>query len=464
MRAYAEENPRVERPVYHFGLSLSPGEHLTPEQWNAAVDRVLARMGLAGIRPWSSRTATPTGSMCTSWSTGWARTAAPGNAPADMVKAYEAVHEIEAEHGLTPHRRAGRSLRRICPRAPTRRPGAPDSSRSPIGCARRRDRSLPRRRAGATSTSGSPPTAFRLESAERGSGVVVTDGSDDGFALPRRPHLERTEARPALRRDLPGVPGARPGAPGGPGAGRPRGRRAARRSERRGAGRGISSTRVSATRATFTEADVERAAFLPGGQRGPGPGGLARRSASSRSAETSAAASPLHHARVLSRSRDPALLLRPSGSPAATTPRTRGGRRRRSSSGRAPHLSDEQREAVFHATTGGDLAQIVGRAGAGKTTVARTIAEAYREEGYEVRGAALAGKAAEGLEQEAGIPSRTLASLERAWKEGRDRLARHLRPRHRRGGHGRHAPARPGPPRGRPSTGPRSCSWAIPTS
>ena len=47
MRAYAEENPRVERPVYHFGLSLSPGEHLTPEQWNAAVDRVLARMGLA---------------------------------------------------------------------------------------------------------------------------------------------------------------------------------------------------------------------------------------------------------------------------------------------------------------------------------------------------------------------------------------------------------------------------------
>src|SRR6185436_11540380 len=48
--------------------------------------------------------------------------------------------------------------------------------------------------------------------------------------------------------------------------------------------------------------------------------------------------------------------------------------------------------------------------------------DAYREQGYEVRGAALAGRAAEGLEQEAGIPSRTLASLERGWEAGRDRL------------------------------------------
>src|SRR4029079_17859884 len=73
-------------------------------------------------------------------------------------------------------------------------------------------------------------------------------------------------------------------------------------------------------------------------------------------------------------------------------------------------------------TTQADLAQIVGRAGAGKTTVARTIADAYREQGYEVRGAALAGKAAEALQREAGIPSRTLASLEWAWQSGRDRL------------------------------------------
>jgi hypothetical protein len=88
----------------------------------------------------------------------------------------------------------------------------------------------------------------------------------------------------------------------------------------------------------------------------------------------------------------------------------------------ATHLSDEQRAAVLHATTGSDLAQIVGRAGAGKTTVARAIAETYRAAGCTVQGAALAGKAAEGLAQTAGLPSRTLASLEYAWSRGRDAL------------------------------------------
>jgi Relaxase/Mobilisation nuclease domain len=48
MRAHAEENRTVEKPVYHFGLSLHQGEHLSAEQWNEAVDRVLTRMGLDG--------------------------------------------------------------------------------------------------------------------------------------------------------------------------------------------------------------------------------------------------------------------------------------------------------------------------------------------------------------------------------------------------------------------------------
>jgi hypothetical protein len=89
---------------------------------------------------------------------------------------------------------------------------------------------------------------------------------------------------------------------------------------------------------------------------------------------------------------------------------------------RAPHLSDEQRDVVVHATTGEDLALVVGRAGAGKTTAAATIAEAYREAGYEVSGGALAGKAAENLQREAGIASRTLHSWEYAWERGQDRL------------------------------------------
>jgi ATP-dependent exoDNAse (exonuclease V) alpha subunit len=88
----------------------------------------------------------------------------------------------------------------------------------------------------------------------------------------------------------------------------------------------------------------------------------------------------------------------------------------------SPQLTEEQRRAVAHATTQNDLAQVVGRAGAGKTTAARAIAAAYQEQGYEVRGAALAGKAAQILQAETGIPARTLASLELAWAEGRDRL------------------------------------------
>ena len=45
----------------------------------------------------------------------------------------------------------------------------------------------------------------------------------------------------------------------------------------------------------------------------------------------------------------------------------------------------------------------VGRAGAGKTTAACTITDAHRDQGYEVRVAAPAGKAAEGLEREAAV-------------------------------------------------------------
>jgi AAA domain len=89
---------------------------------------------------------------------------------------------------------------------------------------------------------------------------------------------------------------------------------------------------------------------------------------------------------------------------------------------RVPLLSAEQRAAILHATTGDDLALIVGRAGAGKTTAAATLATAYREAGYEVRGGALAGKAADTLEQETRIPSRTLHSWEHAWEQGQDRL------------------------------------------
>ncbi len=91
-------------------------------------------------------------------------------------------------------------------------------------------------------------------------------------------------------------------------------------------------------------------------------------------------------------------------------------------SARHVNLSAEQRAAVAHLASGERIAAVVGRAGAGKTTMMRAAREVWEAAGYCVVGGALAGKAAEGLEKEAGIESRTLASWELRWKGGRDGL------------------------------------------
>lgn len=89
-----------------------------------------------------------------------------------------------------------------------------------------------------------------------------------------------------------------------------------------------------------------------------------------------------------------------------------------------PELSEEQREAVRHVTAPGRIAAVVGFAGAGKSTMLGVARAAWNGGGYRVVGGALAGKAAEGLERSAGIPSRTLASWELAWKNEHDLLER----------------------------------------
>jgi Ti-type conjugative transfer relaxase TraA len=85
-------------------------------------------------------------------------------------------------------------------------------------------------------------------------------------------------------------------------------------------------------------------------------------------------------------------------------------------------LGDEQTAALLHVTTGPDLALVVGYAGTGKSAMLGVARTAWETAGYRVRGAALSGIAAEGLEAGSGIGSRTLASLEFAWKDGRELL------------------------------------------
>jgi len=90
---------------------------------------------------------------------------------------------------------------------------------------------------------------------------------------------------------------------------------------------------------------------------------------------------------------------------------------------RHARLSEEQLAAVAHITAPGQLAAVAGAAGAGKSASLEAAREAWEAAGYRVRGAALAGKAAEALQASAGIESRTLHSLEYSWRNGRDPLA-----------------------------------------
>jgi Ti-type conjugative transfer relaxase TraA len=85
-------------------------------------------------------------------------------------------------------------------------------------------------------------------------------------------------------------------------------------------------------------------------------------------------------------------------------------------------LSGEQADALAHVMDGSDLGAVVGHAGTGKSALLGVAREAWETAGYEVRGVALSGIAAENLESGSGIASRTIASMEHGWHQGRDLL------------------------------------------
>ncbi|MGP6158607.1 MAG: AAA family ATPase [Vulcanimicrobiaceae bacterium] len=91
---------------------------------------------------------------------------------------------------------------------------------------------------------------------------------------------------------------------------------------------------------------------------------------------------------------------------------------------RAPghELDAQQRAAFAHLGAEGDLAIVTGIAGAGRSRLQRDLAAAYREAGFRVVGAAVAGDAARTLGEEAAIDARTVAKVLVDLETGRERF------------------------------------------
>ena len=94
--------------------------------------------------------------------------------------------------------------------------------------------------------------------------------------------------------------------------------------------------------------------------------------------------------------------------------------RERQESGQA--LSPEQQAAREYMAQAGSLKVLIGDAGTGKSTMLRQVAIDHQAAGYQIFGCSTSGKAAQGLQESAGIQSQTIASLLREIDQGQSPL------------------------------------------
>ena len=83
-------------------------------------------------------------------------------------------------------------------------------------------------------------------------------------------------------------------------------------------------------------------------------------------------------------------------------------------------MTAEQQKAYRHILSGGQAVAVVGYAGTGKSYTLGAVREAYEACGYSVKGMALSGIAAEGLQNDSGIKSKTIHRTLYDWDNGRE--------------------------------------------
>jgi len=434
MRAHASEYPRTVWPVYHCGLSVGIAEHLDRSRWEQAVDRVMEALGLVRHqallvahgdtdREHVHVVVNRVGDDGRTWHRGF-----------DLVNAWKAVHRIELDFWLI---RCGAGVAALPPLSDGAYLRACRSGEQPFPHRVRVQAAADFAEAAGWQDLEARLAArgFRLEPAPKHPGLTIVAGS----AFTSLIRVDRSLSGPRLARRFGETfeehRRAHPEPPAVASPPREPAPRPADSLEHRAA---ALLDRIAATSATFTAADLRRAAFYQ-----PDSIALVRAALSSdrlldlgtaagtanryttrdyldAEARFLAAAASLssrndHRLDLGGEDRMPAAGHEPSAAAQLPDPAAPAG----------PGRSAERRAAVLHAAAAPDLALIVSADDAARTATARDVAAAYRERGYDVRGTALTARAVDALQTEAGIPSGTFANLERAWSQGAD----HLHPR-----------------------------------